>query len=372
MVQLADIRRIAATLAVAAAGGVVARWIGAPLPWLLGSLMATATAVMIDPSRAAARFALPPGFRLVFVPVIGVAIGAAVTPDILEQAARWWPSLLSVVPYVVAVQLLNYVVLRRAGGFDRPTAFFAASPGGLVEAVLIGERRGGAPAEMAMQHFARIAIAVAVVPGIARLLSDVDGAAATRAAAATGWPSLDGAAVLIVCGVAGVTLAQRLRLPAAMMLGPFLLAAVTHATGLTVAHVPGVLVAVAQVVVGAGLGLRFAGTVRRQVLRGLGLSFLCVSVALATALLLTVMLASLAVASPPAIFLAFSPGGVAEMGLVAVSLALDPVFVATHHILRIVAAVVLGPLVFDHIVLRSAARRAAATRGPCGGGPADR
>lgn len=354
MVAATEIRRIAVTLAVAAAGGFMAQLLGAPLPWLLGALLATAAAVMADPGRAAAHFALPPGFRLVFVPVIGVAIGATVAPGMLDQVVRWWPSLIAVVPFVVVVQLLNFAVLRRVGGYDPATAFFAASPGGLVEAVLIGERRGGLAAEMAMQHFARIAITVAVVPVIARLLADADPGQAAAGPAA-GWPGLPGAAVLLACGVVGAAAARRLRFPAAVMIGPFLVCAAVQAAGLTDAHVPAVLVAGAQVVVGASLGLRFTGMERRRVLRGFRLACLCVAVALVTAVVVTAGLATLHVAAPPAIFLAFSPGGVAEMGLVAVSLALDPAYVATHHLLRIIAAVLIGPLLFDLVVARTAA-----------------
>jgi hypothetical protein len=348
--------RIAATLALAAVGGVAARALGAPLPWLLGSLLATAAAVVLAPGRSAVLLGLPPELRLVFVPVIGVAIGATVSPEVVRQAVHWWPTLLAVLPFVIGVQLLNYAVLRRIGGFDRPTAYFAASPGGLVEAVLIGERRGGRTADMAMQHFCRIAITVAVVPLLATAIvgAGADGSAAAAPRAAAPWPPLGDVALLVACGLAGALLARRLRLPAAIMIGPFLCCAAVQATGITAARVPGGLVALAQVVVGASLGLRFAGMDRRRIRTGLGLSCLCVAAAVSVATLLAFGFASVSAVSAPAIFLAFSPGGVAEMGLVAVSLALDPAFVAMHHLLRIVLAILVGPLIFDRLVMREA------------------
>ncbi|PJN92798.1 hypothetical protein CNY89_26460, partial [Amaricoccus sp. HAR-UPW-R2A-40] len=71
--------------------------------------------------------------------MIGAAIGSSVTPAILGQAPSWWPTLLAMLPFVIAVQLANFALLRRLGGYDRPTAYFASSPGGLVDAVLLGE-----------------------------------------------------------------------------------------------------------------------------------------------------------------------------------------------------------------------------------------
>jgi membrane AbrB-like protein len=155
---------VALSLALAALAGLAAEAIGAPLPWLLGPLVASAVAAMSDFRPFGVEPRMPVWSRPVFTPVIGVGIGATVTPQILDQAARWWPSLIGVALFVVLVQLVNFAILRRLGGFDRPTAFFAASPGGLVDSVLIGEARGGDVATMATMHLTRIALAVAAVP----------------------------------------------------------------------------------------------------------------------------------------------------------------------------------------------------------------
>ncbi len=43
-------------------------------------------------------------------------------------------------------------------------------------------------------------------------------------------------------------------------------------------------------------------------------------------------------------FLAFAPGGLAEMSLVALSLQVSVIYVTTHHVLRIILAVALAQL----------------------------
>lgn len=346
-------RRLApslAALAVATPAGLAAEALGAPLPWLLGPLVATALAAMTGLRVLGTELSLPAWVRPVFVPVIGVAIGCTVTPGILEAVPRWWPSLAAVPPYVVAVQLLNYALLRALGGFDRPTAFFAASPGGLVDAVLIGESRGGRAAEMSTQHFARIALTVAAAPLIVSLLAapTLGGGAADLAAPAP--PGFAGAVVLLGCAALGASLGLRLRLPAALMLGPFLLSAGLHLADLTAAEVPGALVHLAQLAVGATLGLQFRGLARRRLIKGLGLSAAAVGAALIVAGGLAAALAPLVEVPTAAVFLAFAPGGVAEMGLVAVSLGAEPAFVVAHHLLRIVATVAIAPVLFDRLI----------------------
>jgi hypothetical protein len=44
--------------------------------------------------------------------------------------------------------------------------------------------------------------------------------------------------------------------------------------------------------------------------------------------------------------LAYSPGGITEMTLTSVALGFDAAFVATHHVIRIVAITTLTPLAF--------------------------
>jgi len=47
--------------------------------------------------------------------------------------------------------------------------------------------------------------------------------------------------------------------------------------------------------------------------------------------------------------LAFSPGGLTEMSLVALALEIDTAFVATHHIVRISVVVMAVPFLFKFL-----------------------
>ncbi|MBA3324853.1 MAG: AbrB family transcriptional regulator, partial [Rhodobacteraceae bacterium] len=82
----------------------------------------------------------------------------------------------------------------------------------------------------------------------------------------------------------------------------------------------------------------------------LGRSAAAVAAALALAGGMAAALAPVVDAPVAAVFLAFAPGGVAEMGLVAVSLGTEPAFVVAHHLLRIVLTVAIAPLLFDRLV----------------------
>ena len=65
---------------------------------------------------------------------------------------------------------------------------------------------------------------------------------------------------------------------------------------------------------------------------------------IASALLFAALFSTLLGLDFLAVLLAFAPGGVTEMCLIAVALAIDPVFVAAHHIVRIMFIMIAGPL----------------------------
>ena len=159
-------------------------------------------------------------------------------------------------------------------------------------------------------------------------------------------PELLDLAVLAVCGVLGVYGGQLLGLPAAGLLGPMVLSAAAHLLGLVEGSPPGWLVAAAQVVIGASIGVRFEGypvaRVIRMMLVGLGLTIIMLSVTL----LFGAGLQAVTGMPLPLLVLAFVPGGLAEMSLVALALTDDPAFVATNHIVRIGLVVVIASWLF--------------------------
>ena len=53
------------------------------------------------------------------------------------------------------------------------------------------------------------------------------------------------------------------------------------------------------------------------------------------------IITSIISARPEAIILAYSPGGINEMGLVAATLGIKPAFVITHHLVRLFIVVLL-------------------------------
>lgn len=337
--------RIALALIIGAAGGFGFYLLGLPLPWMLGALFATMTA-----SVANAPVIAPARIRPAVVAVIGVLLGSRFTPDVLQQASAWGATVAILMVYVVAVALVVVPFYRFVGKFDWVTAYFAGMPGGLTEMIEIGEANGAKPAPIILAHSLRIVVTISLIAFWFRIVQGHDvGASAVRTDAALSW--LD-AGVMLASAVAGSALGGWLRFPAPAFLGPLLVSAVLHLTGLTASVPPTLLVNAAQVILGTVLGCRFLGISARTLvpatLLSIGATVLTLGLAFAGGL------AMHAVAGSPIdqALLAMAPGGLTEMGLIALAIHADVAFVALHHVVRILFVIVLAPLAFRVIIGR--------------------
>lgn len=338
-----DGRGVAATFALGAAGAGAAYLLRLPLPFLLGPLLTVAAASMAGMQLMGHPPSVPQKWRYVLVPVVGVAIGAAVPPDVLSQIGRWWVSVLALVIFVPVAHLMAYQLYRRLGGIDPQTAYFAAMPGGFIEALDMGERAGARMDLLVALQFLRLALCIVFIPITFALVTGqaVGSGAVDRPGDGVALTVPD-AALLIAAGAVGWWLAARLRLPAAVLAGPLLASAVLHATGITQATSPDWAIGLTQWVIGTSLGARFAAFSGRALWLSLRLAAANVVLALLLASAIALALTPLVGEPAPAIILAFAPGGISEMSLVALSLQMSTVFVTLHHLLRIVLAVVVA------------------------------
>ncbi|MHA6323996.1 AbrB family transcriptional regulator [Roseivivax sp. CAU 1753] len=335
---------IAFALALGAAAGLLFNWATLPLPWMLGPMIANTLAAVLrlpvaSPGRA----------RPYVVVVIGVMLGSGFTPEIFDQLGVWSLSFLFLAVYIAVSGAIVIPYYRYFGGFDLPTAYFAGMPGGLNEMMIVGKEMGGDERSIVLAHASRIVVVVALVAVWFRLIQHVDLSNRTQ----FGTPLMSIPAielvVLFVAGVTGYFLGKVLRLPAPMLLGPMIVSAMVHLVGLTDSPPPQELVIVAQVFLGTIIGCRFVGASPRMILRAIGLSIGATVLMLIVTFAFAGLLFGLFNQTLEQVVLAYSPGGLAEMSLVALAIDADIAYVASHHLLRISMIVLIAPIVFKAI-----------------------
>ena len=331
---------IIGTLAFGAVGGAVFDWLTVPLAWLIGAMVITTAAALTG-----APLKGPGQLRHLMIGVLGIMLGSAFTPDALDNLGQWLGSLSALLAFIVAVTTVVALYLVRIGGYDPISAFFSASPGGLATMVVMGGEMGGDERSIALTHSIRVMLTVLVIPFWFRFFQGYEPGGLAAVFGDIGDIAGRDLTILLLCGL-GYPLARLLRLPAAPMLGPMALSVAVHLSGVTEAKPPAEIVNLAQVVIGTSIGCRFVNIPVMRVMKVLmvsaGATFFMLALAAGAALGVEA-----ATGLPfPALWLAFAPGGLAEMTLISLAMGIDTAFVSTHHLLRVVFMVTAAPLVF--------------------------
>lgn len=334
--------KTATVLLLGALGGFLASWAHVPMPWMLGGLFSSAMVILLWAPPFLTDYAFPMPFRTAFVALIGVMIGTQVTADLFTLAGQlpWTMGTLAV--FVVLAHLGNALIFRLLGGYDRATAFYSGTPGGLMESIVMGEGAGADIRILTAQQFLRIIVVITLLPlGLSLWVGAPVGSAAGLQAA-TGHAAVLPQSLVLICLAAGLGLwlGRLIRLPAAQLSGPMILAALATLTGVLDLHLPVWLIAAAQLVIGVSLGMRFKGTNMALIRRCALLALISVLYMLLLGGVLSAILWQITGIPWLHLLISFSPGGVAEMSIVALSLAANPAFVSLHHVARILMTVV--------------------------------
>ena len=322
--------RLALTMAVGLAGTGLFLAGHLPLPWMLGPMVLAMVLAL-----AGVPLVMPQAVRAPMLVVLGVMVGATATPELLSRIPEWLISLAGLVVVLFLGTAAGFVYFRKFAGYDAPTSFFASVPGGLTEMILQSETSGGDHRLVALAHAVRITVVVLFVPFMVQFMSGIS----LGARPPSGVPllNLPSEHVLWFVGTycVGLVLASLVRSATALFLAPMLASALLHGSGVTDFPIPTEAGILAQLIVGLSLGCRFYGMKLRLVgtslLWAAGASVLLIAVAFATAFLV----GALAGEGLVPMFLAYAPGGVAEMSLIAVALHAEVAFVVLHHLVRL-------------------------------------
>jgi len=329
--------RLVPTLAICAGGGAAAAWAGLPAGWLAGSMAAVAAAAL-----AGLPLALPDPFRNAAFVLIGISMGAAVTPDTLQQLRAWPWSIALLAASVAATLLAGTAWLERVHRWDRVTARYASIPGALSSVLVLAATSTADLARVALAQSIRLFTLVALMPTALTLLGGGGSGVVARAPDhAVNSPTE--IAVTVAASAAAAAALAALHVPGGVLLGAMTASAVLHGAGLIEGRFPPEILTLGFVTTGAVIGIRFRGT---------RLATLVATLPGAVASVLLALLLSAGFAALGALllglpfgqlWLAYAPGGVEAMAIMAFALQLDAAFVGAHHVLRLFGLNLLSP-----------------------------
>lgn len=330
--------RLLLGLSLGGIGGAVFAALHLPLPWLIGALVAVATARLSGlPAEG------HPRLRNVFLGIIGIALGLYFTPATAAVLAAKAGLLLLAAFVTLAMGAALAPLLAKRAKVDMATAWFSSIPGGVADMAMLAEGYGGRPAPVALAQLLRVCSVVILVPNLfalAGLKGDVP-------QVATILPFAPGILALQVAGgLAAAMVLVRLGVRAGWMLGPLAVTAALTASGMTLSGIPSWLSALAQVVLGTSLGAAFGRESIRPLRRFLPHAVAQVFLLMVGCAAAAGLMAWLFHEPLGAMILGTAPGGVAEMSLTGKVLGMDVALIVTLHVTRIFLVTVLTPPAF--------------------------
>ncbi|TMG91751.1 MAG: AbrB family transcriptional regulator [Betaproteobacteria bacterium] len=318
-------------LAICAAGGVLFSALRAPLPWMLGPLLAMAFGKFLG-----ADLASPKGGRATGQLIIGCALGLYFTPAVAGEVAAHWYLLIAAAMLAVLLAYASGWVLMRSAGLDATTALFASVPGGAAEMTVLGERHGARSDRVVLAQALRVLIVVLIVPFVFTGIGLHGGDAYRPAQFAVDTLGL--VALLATAALVGGVLAK-LGTPNAWMLGPLGVTVALTFGEVNLSSIPTWLSNTAQLLIGCSLGSGFERESLRTSPRFIGMVCLSVALAMLGSALCAWGLAVLGSVPVSTMVLAAAPGGMAEMCVTANVLQLGVPLVTAAHVTRVIILV---------------------------------
>jgi len=323
--QLPSILR---ALAVGIPAGYLFAWLKTPIPWMIGPMVAVAALNLCGVSMDS-----PPYARQLGQVILGSAVSLYFTPPVVAALAGNLPAILAATVAVFLVGIFGALTLSKASGVDWKSTFFASIPGGAMAMAVLAERYGAQMSPVAVAHSLRVSVVVILIP----FALTYGGFPLETAAYKPDLP-LD-PAILAVWMAAGCILgemSERFNFNNGCLLVPIFFGAALTMSGVELSGVPHWMTDFAQLMFGLVLGARYerAFFAHHRLFIPFALLnsfFILIASAVSGAILAWAF--NLPIAT---MIIATSPGGLAEMTILAQALHISVPLVVAFHLFRVV------------------------------------
>ncbi len=334
----ANLGHVVETLVAAAAGGATLGLLGLPGGWLSGAIIVVSTMAL-----AGRPVHIPNNVARVTYVVMGISLGGTVTPETVAGMATWPLSLviLSVAMFVLTAVVTAYLCLVH--GWERNSALLASFPGGLATVLVLAIENRADVRAVAVVQTVRVAGLAVLLPA-ALAAAGFSGTPAAMPTVATLSQPIP-LAILIVVSTGAAFLAQWVNFPGGLIFGAMFSSAILHGSGLIGVTLPWWISVASFVILGGVTGTRFANTDFRVLRHLAAAAFGAFLVGNVVAFGFALAAASFLGLNVGGAMLAYAPGAIDAMMILALALDLDTAFVGAHHLFRFVLVILTMPFI---------------------------
>jgi uncharacterized protein len=333
------LKAIVVTFAAGLAGAGLFQFAGLPAPWLSGAMVGVVVLIALG-----IRVDIPGPLCDLGLLLAGVAMGSAITPEMLQSMGRYPLSLLLLVLTVIGITLAGQLVLTRLFRWPADVALFGSLPGAMSAVLATTAAAGIDMSRVAVVQAFRMFVLVAILPSL------VTASVTTGRAPVATEISVIGFALVMALALLVAFSFERWKVLAPFMFGGMAAGGITHATGVIPGVPPAIVVDLAMFLIGVFAGTRIAG-ITVAALRAM---FLPALVSFIATMMVTAIGAGLAIAfagaQPAEALIAFAPGGLEAMIVLGMALGLDPLYLSSHHVARFMFIAFALPVLARHFV----------------------
>ena len=316
---------------------IIADYFNIPLAWMIGPMIATSIAALSGLKIVMPKLALSS-----ILIILGLHIGNYIDQSLFNQILDWiWTTLIMLIYIIVSIFIVSKY-LQKFSGYQEKASIFSAAPGALGPLIILAEYEKSDLSQVATSHLIRLIIIITVFPLIIVTSSDQESLNISKFDYMNQnhldllWLFLSSLFLIFVF--------SKLRVPAALLSGTLVASGILQVTEIASYKLPDPTINFCLLILGASVGCRFANKTLSEVANN-SLHSLVATAILVILGLFAAFIANFFVENNLlTLILAFCPGGIYEVAVIAIAFDLEPDFVAFHHIIRLLFILFTVPI----------------------------
>ena len=307
---------------------IIADYFNIPLAWMIGPMIATSIAALSGLKIAMPKLALSS-----ILIILGLHIGNYIDQSLFNQMLDWiWTTLIMLIYIILSIFIVSKY-LQKFSGYQEKASIFSAAPGALGPLIILAEYEKSDLSQVATSHLIRLIIIITVFPLIIVTSTDQESLDISKFDYMN-QNHLD-LLWLFVSSLFLIFVFSKLRVPAALLSGTLVASGILQVTEIASYKLPDPTVNFCLLILGASVGCRFANKTLSEIANNSLHSLVATSILVILGLIAAFIANFFVENNLLTLILAFCPGGIYEVAVIAIAFDLEPDFVAFHHIIRL-------------------------------------
>src|SRR5210317_2091240 len=316
---------------------IIADYFDIPLAWFLGPMIVTSIAAL-----SGLKIFMPKIVLSFILMILGLHIGNYIDQNLFNQISNWiWTSLIMLV-YIIFCILIVAKYLQKFSGYSKKASIFSAAPGALGPLMILAENEKTDLSQFATSHLIRLIIIITVIPFI--IISNTNSEILTLDQFNYLEQNHFDLVLLLIASFFFIFIFDKIKIPAALLSGTLFASGLLQISDIASYKLPDETVNFCLLILGSSVGCRFAEKTVKEIANNSLHSIVATTILVALGLFAAYVATFFVDTNILTLILSFSPGGIYEVAVIAIAFALDPDFVAFHHIIRLLFILFTVPI----------------------------